>query len=179
MARFEDIAVDSVVGSREALDFFRTGLEETPAVQARPGLPPELAYCASILAHFSSTSTESTDANPAPKGLTDVFDQYVLSTLAHGDPELMEAAGARTLLLLGFFYRGMAASRHSVDWYRRLGRSFFHEAAELTDDDTRRYILTLMSKRFGLWQLAFCELELQLRHRRYLLRLDDLRGRES
>src|SRR5215203_5028300 len=91
------------VSSRTALQFFRTGLEQTPAVRARPGLPPELPYCASILAHFSSTSSETTDGSPAPRHLFDVFDQYVVSTLAHGDPELMEDAGAKTLLLLGFF----------------------------------------------------------------------------
>jgi hypothetical protein len=162
------------VDNRAALEFFKAGLEATPAVQSRSGQPPELPYCASILAHFSSTSSASTEGNPAPRHLLDVFDQYVLSPLGHGDPELMEDAGARTLLLLGFFYRGMEASRHNVDWYRRLGRSFFHEAASLTEDSRRRYILMLMSERFGLWQLAFCELEHQLRESRFVLRLDDL-----
>jgi len=160
------------VNNRAALEFFRAGLEQTPAVRSRPGLPPELPYCASILAHFSSTSSETSEGNPAPRHLFDVFEQYVVSTLAHGNPELMEDAGAKTLLLLGFFYRGMAASRHNVHWYRRLGRSFFHEAASLTDDQTRRYILMLMSERFGLWQLAFCELEETLRQRRFVLKVD-------
>jgi hypothetical protein len=169
---FDDFAVDD----RAALAFFRTALEETSAVQSRPGQPPELPYCASILAHFSSTSTESTGGIPAPRHLIDVFDQYVLSTLAQGDADLMEDAGAKTLLLLGFFHRGMAASRHNVDWYRRLGRSFFHEAATLTDDQKRKYILMLVSRRFELWQLAFCELEATLRHRRYLLHLDGEQG---
>ena len=160
------------VSNRAALEFFRTGLEQTPAVRARPGQPPELPYCASILAHFSSTSSETTEGSPAPRHLFDVFDQYVVSTLAHGDPDLMEDAGAKTLLLLGFFYRGMAASRHNVHWYRRLGRSFFHEAASLTDNQARRYILMLMSERFDLWQLAFCELEEALRQQRFLLKFD-------
>src|SRR5687768_10476821 len=95
----DDLAIDD----RAAFEFFRTRLEETPAVQARPGQPPELPYCASILAHFSSTSTQSTEGIPAPRHLLDVFDQYVLSPLGHGDPECMEDAGAKTLLLLGFF----------------------------------------------------------------------------
>jgi hypothetical protein len=164
------IAVDS----RAALDFFRAGLEATPAVQSRPGHPPELPYCTSILAHFSSTSSASTEGTAAPRDLADVFDQYVISPLGHGDPGLMEDAGARTLLLVGFFYRGMETSRHNVDWYRRLGRSFFQEAASLTDDSRRQYILMLMSQRFGLWQLAFCELETQLRANRFVLRLDNL-----
>jgi hypothetical protein len=164
---------DFGVDDRAALEFFRSALEETPTVQARPGQPPELPYCASILAHFSSTSTESTEGIPAPRHLLDVFDQYVLSTLAHGDADLMEDAGAKTLLLLGFFHRAMAASRHNIDWYRRLGRSFFHEAATLTDDQRRKYILTLVSRRFDLWQLAFYELEISLRHRRFLLNVDD------
>lgn len=160
------------VSNRAALDFFRAGLEQTPTVRARSGLPPELPYCASILAHFSSTSSETTEGNPAPRHLFDVFDQYVISTLAHGDPELMEDAGAKTLLLIGFFYRGMVSSGHNVDWYRRLGRSFFHEAASLTGNQSRRYILMLMSARFGLWQLAFCELELAFRERPFLLKID-------
>jgi hypothetical protein len=164
------------VDNQSALEFFRAGLEATPAVQSRPGQPPELPYCASILAHFSSTSSASTEGNAAPRHLFDVFDQYVVSTLGHGDAELMEDAGAKTLLLLGFFYRGMVASRHNVDWYRRLGRSFFHEAASLTGDHKRRYILMLMSQRFGLWQVAFCELEHQLREHRFLLRLDDIQN---
>jgi hypothetical protein len=168
---FEPLGVDN----QGALEFFRTGLEATPSVQSRPGQPPELAYCASILAHFSSTSSASTEGAAAPRHLFDVFDQYVVSTLGHGDAELMEDAGAKTLLLLGFFYRGMA-SRHNVDWYRRLGRSFFHEAASLTADQKRRYILMLMSHRFGLWQTAFCELEHQLREHRFLLRLDDIQN---
>src|SRR3954462_2429380 len=96
------------VSNRAALEFFRTGLEQTPAVRARPGVTPELPYCASILAHFSSTSRETVEGNPAPLHLLDVFDQYVISTLGHGDPDLMEDAGAKPLLLLGFFYRGMA-----------------------------------------------------------------------
>ena len=162
------------VDSHAALEFFRSGLEATPTVQSRPGQPPELPYCASILAHFSSTSSASTEGTAAPRDLSEVFDQYVISPLAHGDPELMEDAGARTLLLVGFFYRGMETSRHNVDWYRRLGRSFFHEAASLTDDSRRRYILMLMSQRFGLWQLAFCELEHRLRENRFVLRLDNL-----
>jgi hypothetical protein len=162
------------VDSHAALEFFRAELEATPTVQARPGQPPELPYCASILAHFSSTSSASTEGTAGPRDLSDVFDQYVISPLAHGDPGLMEDAGARTLLLVGFFYRGMETSRHNVDWYRRLGRSFFHEAASLTDDSRRRYILMLMSQRFGLWQLAFCELEHQLRENRFILRLDNL-----
>jgi hypothetical protein len=172
---FDDLAVDH----RAALEFFRAELEETPAVQGRAALPPELPYCASILAHFSSTSTASADGIPAPRHLLDVFDQYVLSSLAHGSPALMEDAGARTLLLVGFFHRRMAASRHNVDWYRRLGRSFFHEAASLTADQTRRYILTLMSDRFDLWQVAFTELEENLHDRRFLLDIGDLDGRRS
>ena len=163
---FEDLGVDD----RAAFEFFRARLEETPAVQARPGQPPELPYCASILAHFSSTSAESSEGLPAPRTLIDVFDQYVLSSLGHGDPEFMEDAGAKTLLLVGFFHRAMA-SRHNVDWYRRLGRSFFHEAAALTDDQKRKYVLMLVSRRFDLWQLAFSELEATLREERFLLNL--------
>jgi hypothetical protein len=165
----DDLAVDG----RAALDFFKAGLEETPVVQSRPGQPPELPYCASILAHFSCTSAETADGIPAPRHLADVFDQYVLSTLAHGDAELMEDAGAKTLLLLGFFYPGMAASRHNVHWYGRLGRSFFHEASVLTANQKRKYVLGLMSERFDLWQVAFAELEQALRERRFLLRFDD------
>jgi hypothetical protein len=164
---FEDLGIDD----RAAFEFFRARLEETPAVQARPGQPPELPYCASILAHFSSTSAESSEGIPAPRTLMDVFDQYVVSTLGHGDPEFMEDAGAKTLLLVGFFHRAMAASRHNVDWYRRLGASFFHEAATLTDNQKRKYVLMLVSRRFELWQVAFRELEATLREERFLLNL--------
>ena len=165
----EDLGVDD----RGAFEFFRTRLEGTDAVLSRNGQPPELPYCASILAHFSSTSTAAAEGIPAPRDLTDVFDQYILSPLGHGDPTCMEDAGAKTLLLVGFFHRAMAASRHNVDWYRRLGRSFFHEAATLTGDQRRKYVLTLVSQRFDLWQLAFCELEQALRHERFLLNIDD------
>jgi hypothetical protein len=161
---FADLGIDD----RAAFEFFRARLEETPAVQARPGQPPELPYCASILAHFSSTSADSVEGIPAPRSLMDVFDQYVLSTLGHGDPAFMEDAGAKTLLLVGFFHQAMAR-RHNIGWYRRLGASFFHEAAALTDDQKRKYVLSLVSRRFDLWQLAFCELEATLREERFLL----------
>src|SRR5262245_47992660 len=102
---------------RQALQFFfeRLGDVSDPDVDRR-----ELAYNASVLAHYALVSTEAGVELPTPANLSDVFDRFVHDTTLLDDTQVMEAAGAQCLLLAGFFEDQMRR-RHNIQWYSRLG----------------------------------------------------------
>ena len=89
------------VTNQQALRFFFEHLRDVAPAEPPAG---ELLYNASILAHFATTSTASTNTfPPSPTHLTFVFDVFVMDRSQHTDPDIMEAAGSQCLVLTGFF----------------------------------------------------------------------------
>jgi hypothetical protein len=129
----------------------------------------ELLYNASVLAHFATTSTASTDAFPlSPSSLTIVFDLFVLDRSQHSDPEIMEAAASQCLLLTGFFGRQLR-HRHNVDWFASLGAGFYGQAGQLERDRTRARMMSTMAVRFDFWRRQQSRLAEELREAPRLL----------
>lgn len=156
------------VSDKQALRFFFERLRDVSAEEDAGS--NELLYNASVLAHFATTSTESTDVFPAtPKSLSTVFDLFVLDRSHHTDPELAEAAAAQCLLLTGFF-QDQLRHRHNVEWYAALGAGFYDAAARYTTDRTRAGMMQTMAWRFGLWRERQRRLATELRDEPRLLR---------
>ena len=131
----------------------------------------ELLYNASILAHFASTSTASSDRfPPCPSGLGIVFDLFVMDRSQHSDPSIMEAGASQCLLMTGFFGEQLSR-RHNVDWYASLGAGFYVRAAEHTRDNARADMMRTMAVRFAFWRHQQARLAEDLRDRALLLQL--------
>jgi len=156
------------VSNTQALRFFFERLRDVSGDEhAAQG---ELLYNASVLAHFATTSTESTTTFPAtPKSLSTVFDLFVLDRSHHADPELAEAAAAQCLLLTGFF-QDQLRHRHNVEWYASLGAGFYDAAARFSIDRSRAAMMETMASRFELWRERQHQLAIELRDEPRLLR---------
>ena len=156
-----DVRAWLAVTNGQALRFFFERLKDV----APPGETPasELLYNASVLAHFATTSTASTDTFPStPTSLTDVLDVFVLDRSGHGDPEIMEAAASQCLLLTGFFGDQMR-QRHNLRWYAAVGASFYGQAAHLGRDRERSRMMEAMAGRFAFWRRQQSRLARDLR----------------
>ena len=149
------------VTNGQALRFFFERLKD---VTPPDGVPvSELLYNASVLAHFATTSTASTDTfPPTPTSLTTVLDVFVLDRSRHADPEIMEAAGSQCLLLTGFF-GDQLRHRHNLTWYAAIGASFYDQAAQLGHDRERSRMMEIMAGRFGFWRRQQARLARDLR----------------
>ena len=112
---------------------------------------PELLYNASVLAHFATTSSASTDFPGTPTTLESVFRLFVMDQSQHADPAIMEAAGSQCLLLTGFF-GAQLRGRHNVDWYASLGAGFYVRAAGCEADTARADMMRTMAQRFAFWR---------------------------
>lgn len=77
---------------RRTLEFFFVQLRDVCDPAAAQD---ELLYNASVLAHYAQVSTASTEGMPMLSGLSTLFDQFVIDTTAHDDPEMMETAAAQ------------------------------------------------------------------------------------
>lgn len=139
------------VTNLQALQFFFEHLRDVTDDAEPPR--DELLYNASVLAHFASTSTNSSDTFPScPTSLMTVFDLFVMDrTQPHDDPDIMEAAASQCLLLTGFF-QDQQRRRHRVEWYASLGMAFYDRAAHATRDRARARMMTVMARRFAYWQ---------------------------
>ena len=141
---------DLAVTHSQTLRFFFERLRDVIDVDDTP--VSELLYNASILAHFASTSSASTDRfPPCPTSLTGVFDVFVLDRSQQSDPEIMEAAGSQCLFMTGFF-QDQLRRRHNVGWYAALGATFFDRAAQRSHDRARTRMLATMALRFEFWR---------------------------
>jgi hypothetical protein len=148
------------VTNQQALRFFFEHLRDVA-----PSEPPagELLYNASILAHFATTSTASTNTfPPSPTNLTFVFDVFVMDRSQHTDPDIMEAAGSQCLVLTGFF-QDQQERRHNVEWYAALGAAFYDRAAQYGRDQARARMMIAMSRRFDFWRRQQYRLAHELR----------------
>jgi hypothetical protein len=155
---------------RRAFEFFFIHLRDV----CEPTVPgDELLYNASVLAHYAQVSTDTTEGVPMMPGLSALFDQFVLDTTAHGDPELMETAAAQCLLLAGFFEQQMRR-RHAIVWYAELGAGFFSRAAEHQGSASKAVLLRALARHFEPWRRRHARLSRSFRDMPYLIapRLD-------
>ena len=155
------------VSGPQALRFFFERLKD---VSEESNVPEgELLYNASMLAHFASTSSASTEDFPAaPTSLTAIFDTFVLDRSGHRDPDILEAAASQCLLLTGFFCR-QVRRRHNVDWYARIGAGYYREAAKYATDWERARMMRVMAGRFEFWRYQQDRLARDLRESRLLI----------
>src|SRR5678815_2427976 len=133
----------------QALRFFFEHLRDVSEDRHAP--EPELLYNASVLAHFATTSAATVDFPSAPTSLSTVFDLFVLDRSHHVDPDILEAAASQCLLLTGFFGAQLRA-RYNLQWYAKLGASFFDQAAVAGSDRARSAMMHRMAVRFAFWR---------------------------
>jgi hypothetical protein len=150
---------------RRALEFFAIGLQDVSESSVDR---QELLYNASVLAHYSQVSTQSTVEWPAPASLSDVFDNFVADAALVRDGTMMEVAGTQCLLLAGFFEDQMR-QRHNVRWYAALGPGFFSQAASRERSSRKAQLLGAIARHFELWRLRHARLGRTLREQPYLL----------
>jgi hypothetical protein len=151
---------------REALQFFYTSLRDVTAEEAID--PSALLYNASVLAHFASSSTFSTQGLPPLAGLGEVFDRFVLDMSLRHDTEVMEWVAAHCLLFTGFF-GDQLQRRHNLEWYGQLGSDFYDRAAASSHDANRRQMMERMAEEFQDWRRRYLKLARELRDDRYML----------
>jgi len=111
----------------------------------------EVLYNASVLAHYATTSSASTEFPGTPTTLESVFRLFVMDQSQHADPAIMEAAASQCLLLTGFF-GAQLRGRHNVDWYASLGAGFYVRAAGCETDAARADMMRTMAQRFAFWR---------------------------
>ena len=152
---------------RRALEFFFLRLQDISG----PGVDrEELAYNASVLAHFSLISTHADMDLSAPANLSAVFDHFVFDSSLLGDRLMMETAGAQCLVLAGFFEDQMRR-RHNIGWYARLGAGFFSRAASQEPSLHKARLLNTIARRFEPWRQRYAQLSRELRDEPFLLTL--------
>ena len=150
---------------RRTLEFFFVHLRDVcePSVDG-----DELLYNASVLAHYAQLSTATTEGVPMLSGLGTLFDQFVMDTTAHDDPEMMETAAAQCLVLAGFFEHQMRR-RHAIAWYAELGAGFFIRSAARQESQRKARLLRTLARNFEPWRRRHARLSLELRDLPYLL----------
>lgn len=158
---------------RETLQFFFSGLKDLSDESVDP---KELLYTASVLAHHALVSTEAPQGVPAPETLTDVLDNFVLSSALHDDSHMMETAAAQCLLLAGFFEQ-QVRRRHNIRWYSDLGSGFFRRAARLSHQHNRAELLDAVGRHFEPWRMRCSRLSGELRAQPYLIAVATVRQR--
>jgi hypothetical protein len=161
----ELIAVDSGT----ALRFFAEHLRET--VGTRRFREDEVLYVASILAHYSQTSRSDTMSIPSMANLSEVFDNFVLSTIPANDSEMLEIGGSQVLLFAGFF-RDQMSRRHNVRWYDQVGQSLYERAGQHSTNPKKRELFDHLSETFPAWTVACRNLSRSFRENRLLLRIN-------
>lgn len=156
-----DIRTWLAVSNRQALRFFFERLRDVTPPDGAP--VSELLYNASVLAHFATTSTATTDTfPPSPSSLTTVLDVFVLDRSQHVSPDILEAAASQCLLLTGFF-GDQQRHRHNLKWYAAMGAGFYDQAAQLGRDRQRSQMMEAMAGRFGFWRRQQRRLARELR----------------
>ena len=120
----------------------------------------ELLYNASVLAHFATTSSASTEFPGTPTNLGSVFTLFVMDRSQHADPDVMEAAASQCLLLTGFF-GAQLRQRHNVEWFATIGAGFYGQAAHL-GGGARAAMMRTMAARFPYWRRNYARLAREL-----------------
>jgi hypothetical protein len=162
------------VDSKQALTFFFERLKDGVNLGATQA---EALYVAGILAHYAQTSRSDTTCMPPASNLHEVLDNFVLPGLtADGysglqDPEILEAAGSQTLLLVGFF-RDQMRRRYNLEWYDEIGSGFFARASDRLQHGKKANLLRQVAQHFPMWAVSCNNMSRTLREERYLLKLD-------
>lgn len=151
------------VDSRTTLDFFRSNIQEV--VETSALADDEVLYVASILANYAQTSRYDTESLPILADLSEVFDMFVFQERQLLDPEILEIAGAQTMLFAGFFRRQMRR-RHDVKWYDSIGSSFYHGAALHSRNRGRSALFGRISDNFRTWTRVCQDLSRTLEEKR-------------
>ena len=153
------------VDQRQALMFFHEGLQDVLSADSRKRVgEDELAYTASILAHYAQVSQGGATDLPLPLTLRDWFFRYIFDPSITPDPEVIETGAAQCLILTGFFSEGMAR-RHNITSYSQWGSEMFQMAAV----GRKQSLLTRMGLHFDLWRTTLTTLERECRHQGYLI----------
>jgi hypothetical protein len=149
----------------------------------RSKVPPritdaETEYIAGILAHYAQTSRFDTRSMGPAANLFEILDTFVIPELREEgsvfrhDSEMLEIAGAQTLLLVGFFRDQMAHTKNNLKWYDSLGQGFFLKASAYATDESRAMFLWTVSDKFPIWISSCLKASRAMREDRYLLRLN-------
>lgn len=170
----ESLAELLAIDERKTLEFFFTSLSDVVPKKVDRN---ELLYHASVLAHCALDSTTQPDEMPCPVDLSHLFDLYVCPgekylDLAQLGADALETGGAHCLLHVGFF-RDQQVRKHNLDWYRRVGASFFYRAALMQPETEtkRREFLLKTSYHFCRWAERYARLSRELRDKPYLLKV--------
>lgn len=155
------------VNSERAFKFFHSALRYKVG-ESQNVRNQEIAYVASVLAHYSQTSRYDKSSIPTPADLSDVFDNFVWRESVLQDSELLELAGSQSLLLAGFF-RDQMQRRHNVKWYDHLGSSFYESASRYSRDSKRQKLFNRLSTDFPYWTSVCRDLSREMRDNRYLI----------
>lgn len=154
------------VDSLAALNFFHSNLRDE--VEGSQLTARETLYVASVLASFAQTSCIALDGSMLCSHLGDVFDDFIYLPRLGEQEDLLEIAGARTLLFAGFF-RGRMRDRYNLNWCDKLGSGFYERASASAKSKDRGNFFSLMSRNFPSWTYACYRLEKTLSKRRYFL----------
>jgi hypothetical protein len=150
---------------RQALEFFTQRLQDVSG----PGVDPqELLYNASVLAHDAQVSTQAVLEISADADLGKIFDRFVVDSRLWHDGLMMEAAGARCLVLAGFFEDQMRR-RYNIRWYSQLGATFLRQAAAHEASPHKARLLEVVATRFETWRRRHARLARDLRDQALLL----------
>jgi len=156
----------------DTIKFFHQGLKEVSV--GRNVTPETKVYIASILADFAQTPRGEDLTVATPTNLAEIFDAFVLSRLigkpTRPSPELLEVAGARCLLVNGFF-RDYMRRRHSVEWFDKLGSSFYDQAGSYQKKAEKRSFLKEIAGDFSNLAETCSALNKHLQESKYLLQL--------
>src|SRR4029453_17094205 len=153
------------IDRRQALEFFVLRLQDVAEATVDR---EELLYNASVLAHYVQVSTHAPIDVPVPANLRAVFDHFVSDTTLLHDRAMNETAGAKCLLLAGFF-EDQRRRRHNIRWYAELGASFFSRAARQERSLDKARLLDAIARRFEPWRQRHAQLSRELRDEPYLL----------
>jgi hypothetical protein len=163
---FEElIAVDA----GRSLNFFLASLREM--VGARRVRDDEIAYVASVLAHYSQTSRSDTTSLPPMANLSEVLDNFVLQTMTRTDSEMLEIGGSQVLLFAGFF-RDQMVRRHNVKWFDRVGQTLYERASQHSNNPRKRDLFDRLAESFPEWTIACRDLSRTMRENRLVLRVN-------
>ncbi len=158
------------VSENQALEFFFKAIisEEYPEGSSKL----EIKYIASIMAHYTQVSTVSSSHFPMSRNLGQIFDEFVLNTSVHTNPEIMEWAGAQTVILAGFFGSQMSR-RNNLPYFEEVGRSFYIRASLFTKVKAKKELFERVSSHYPDWTKTLNSLSKTLRDNRYLIRLEN------
>ncbi len=154
---------------KDTLRFFYRGLKDV--ILTRRVADTEILYAASILASYARTSPGDMHHMPPFSSLSEVFDHFVLEELQNGklrDPKLLEAAGAQSLFLIGFFASQMSR-RHNLVWYEAMGRDFYKRAAEHSKRKAEQDLFGRFSTNFYIWTRSYQSLRRKIYEERLII----------